>query len=577
MIKFARSLDLNLKKRKIEFLVSLWEYIGLTVASLFIGCAEVASPPGGPPDKTSPFLVGSTPEKGAVNVESGNSITLFFSERIVKPTSGKAVFISPRPEREPKLKWKPDRIEIILPDSFGVNETYIVSLSSSLTDLRGNKLDSAAIIAFSTGAFLDSGRVAGHVLSDNHPAGGLMVGLYDVAVFEDSTALFDSLYPGYICQTNTEGYFTFEYLPEKEYRLVAFNDKNRDERFNPRRESFALPDRPIIVGGNMPLDALQLFLTAQDTVRAEILSVLYTADRLLKIRLSRAIPLDLLRQSPSNLLLKSQDDTLQVFPARSFLESDQDEASVLNCYLGLLPEGMYSLELTYDVAAPPLQFPNIKIEAAKDENAPTIMRFYPGSTPEFIDRIKMQAVFSEPIDTTKIGTGTFTLRENTTTQVPLTLSWQDAFHLLMQPDKLAEGAAYRLSIIESEIVDLAGNPLGDSLSEYQFSTFDPDSLGSVSGEVVINIPGKESLPVVLSFRQLSSQRTFDVTISGRQFKVDLPGSKYLLSGFIDSDLDEKKGKGSIYPYRLAETSASYPDTIAVRPRFETAEIKFEFK
>jgi hypothetical protein len=59
--------------------------------------------------------------------------------------------------------------------------------------------------------------------------------------------------------------------------------------------------------------------------------------------------------------------------------------------------------------------------------------------------------------------------------------------------------------------------------------------------------------------------------------VDLPGSKYLLSGFIDSDLDGKKGKGSIDPFRLAETSASYPDTIAVRPRFETAEIKFEFK
>ncbi|MFQ6009066.1 MAG: Ig-like domain-containing protein [Candidatus Zixiibacteriota bacterium] len=565
------------KNGKCEVLVSLWKYAYFTSASLLIGCAEVAPPPGGSPDKTSPFLIASVPENGSVNVKPGNSITLFFSERIVRPTSGKAVFISPRPLQEPKLKWKSNRIEIILPDSFRTNQTYIVSLSSSLADLRGNKLDSASIIAFSTGAFIDSGCVAGHVFSDNRPAGGLMVGMYDLAVFEDSTVLFDSLYPGYISQTNTEGYFTFEYLPQREYRLVAFNDKNRDERFNPWREPFALPDRPIIVGGDMPLDDLQLFLTEQDTVRAEILSVLYTADRLLKIRLSRAIPLDLLRRSPSNLLLKSQDDTLQVYPAKSFLESDQDKVSVLNCYLGLLSEGMYDLELTYDVAVPPLRFLDIKIEAAKDENVPTIMRFYPGPIAEFIDRIKIQAVFSEPIDKAKIGTETFILLENRTTQVPLTLSWEDDFHLLLLPSKLIEGTVYRLSVNESEIVDLAGNPLGDSLSEYQFSTFDPDSLGSASGEVVVNIPGKENSTVILSFRRVGRQRIFDVAILGRQFKVDLPGGKYLLSGFIDSDLDEKRGKGSIYPFRLAETSASFPDTIAVRPRFETTGIRFEFK
>jgi hypothetical protein len=59
--------------------------------------------------------------------------------------------------------------------------------------------------------------------------------------------------------------------------------------------------------------------------------------------------------------------------------------------------------------------------------------------------------------------------------------------------------------------------------------------------------------------------------------VDLPGGKYLMSGFIDSDLDGERDNGSIHPFRLAETAASYPDTISVRPRFETTGITFEFR
>ena len=99
----------------------------------------------------------------------------------------------------------------------------------------------------------------------------------------------------------------------------------------------------------------------------------------------------------------------------------------------------------------------------------------------------------------------------------------------------------------------------------------------MSGEVVVEIAGQRDSPAVLSFKKIGGKQVFDLLVPGRKFKIDVPAGKYLLSGFVDFDLDGQKGNGSIYPFRLAETSASYADTIAVRARFETAGIRFEFK
>jgi hypothetical protein len=66
-------------------------------------------------------------------------------------------------------------------------------------------------------------------------------------------------------------------------------------------------------------------------------------------------------------------------------------------------------------------------------------------------------------------------------------------------------------------------------------------------------------------------------LSGRDFKIDVPAGKYLVSGFLDTDGDGRRGLGSAVPYRFSETVLVYTDTIAVRARFETAGVQLEFK
>ncbi len=195
--------------------VALFSIVTISLTCLLWGCAEVAAPPGGEVDKAGPYLLGSEPPNGKVGTEPGNTITLFFSEHIVEPTTDQSVFISPYQEDEPKIKWKSNRVIITLTDSFRVDQTYIVSLTSDIRDLRGNSLDSTANIAFTTGTVIDSGRIAGHVFSGEKPQGGVLIGLYDATSLDDSTT-YDSLYPAYMTQSGSSGMFRLDYLPDEE-------------------------------------------------------------------------------------------------------------------------------------------------------------------------------------------------------------------------------------------------------------------------------------------------------------------------------------------------------------------------
>lgn len=547
-----------------------------TLLVLTLGCAEVVAPPGGEIDKTGPYLVGSEPPSGAVNVAPGDRITLYFSESIQKPTTGEAMFISPRPAVDPRIKWGRDRVTVILPDSFAPDQTYTVSAGVAVKDLRGNQLDSTLTVAFSTGPVLAEGRTGGMVVDRaGKPVNGLMVALYQPMVFGIDRPL-DSTAARYVTQTNAEGSFSIGYLPKETFHLVAFNDRVPNGRFNPGREPFALPDRYITIGGEAPLEELMLTLKEQDTVPPEILSAAYAPDRMLRLRLSKPIDPQPLFKNPRWCLLTSADSAL-VRAAEAVLESSDEPLAVLNFYPGELPAGDYSLLLTYDEARAPLAFETIKATALKDENPPQLARFFPDDIPRFVNEIEIELTFTEPLDTTLITAETFLFWKQPDVPVGLTPSWRDPLRLLLNPDTLEAGGRYRLDITEFELADRAGNRLGDSLGTRSFHVIDTDSLGSIAGATVVAIEGKGSDPIVLKFEGIGGKRSFDLATMPGDFRVELPAGKYLLSGFVDSNGDGKKGNGSVTPYMLAETMAVFPDTIAVRARFETAGIQVEFR
>lgn len=534
------------------------------------------SPPGGEEDKKAPYLVSSLPANGAVNVTPGNRIELYFSEAIVKPGIDNPIYFSPRLKEKPKIKWKSNRVIIELEENFRPDETYIISVQPNLSDLRNNRLDSAITIAFSTGDSIDSGRVAGFVYNNGKPQSNALLALYDLAKYSDSIP-YDSAYPDYLNVSSRLGYFSFQYLPPREYRLLAFNDKNKDERFNPFFEEFALPDRPIKLDGEVALDNILMTMTMLDTSHVNILSAVLNPDNLLKVRLTRSIPLFYLRLNPSHIVLFPAGDTASAIYATSFLENNHDESSLLNVYFKSITSGNYMLKIIYEKDKPEVVFKNIELAVKEDKTPPAVLEFKPSAQPVFLSEAEIKMGFSEPLDTTVFTDHTFFLWEDDTLNITVEKKWLDPFHLLFIPVNLKPGSKYRLDITEFDVLDLVGNPMGDSLLSYNFSILNIDSLGAISGDILISLPGLSGNPIVLTFDEQSRKQSFTTTVTGNHFKIDIPAGKYLLSGYIDVDLNEKLSLGVLYPYQPAETMAFYPDTIRVRPRFETSEITFEFK
>lgn len=548
---------------------------GAALYLILSSCAEIRPPSGGQPDKTPPKMVASIPASGETGVSGDAKIKIKFSESVQGGT-GTQVFISPKPAKKPKVKWHGRELSVGLPEPLAPNQTYVIQVSATTADLRGNKLDSAVIIAFSTGTIIDSGVISGTITQNGSPAANVSVALYELSR-DTATILYDSVNADYMTAANQKGSFEFRFLPSRSFQLVAFSDKNRNEMFNPKAEPFGIPDRPINLGDSLDLTHLSMELVSVDTTTPQILSALYTQNRVVRARLTKDIPLAYLKTHLDAVLLIDSAAGDTRYHALDFAENLDSVAANLTLLFGDVAEGFYQLKLSYDSLKPALVSPKIAAKIGTDKEAPTVLSWRPGEKALFVPAIKIGFGFSEPIDSIGPVAGTTRLIENDKDTIAHTTTWADPFHLSILPEKLIPGAKYRLDLFGAGIRDRAGNMLADSLTSYRFSTLSEDSLGSVSGSIVVDIPGRGNDPVVLLMQDIKRKSKYRWSVASRQFQFDLPAGKYLLSGFVDSDRDGLRSTGSLSPFRTSETFSTYPDTISVRARFETAAIEFQLK
>ena len=540
--------------------------------SLVIGCAEVSAPPGGEVDRQAPRVIKTYPVTGSTGVAPSNEIIFWFSEGVTPPRAEKAVFITPRPKFEPKLNWKTDRLTIALSDPFEPNQTYVVTLSANIKDWRNNRMDSSVTLAFSTGEIIDSGSVGGVVFHNENPRRGLLVGLYESNDSGESIN-FDSVYASYLTSTAKDGSFRFRYLPNRHFQLVAFEDINRNELFNPEREPYGLPDREIDFGTGQPLDNLFLELIEDISDSVAIIAASKTSDGLIKVRLNKAVQ----TSGVDALSLTSSVDST-IITSGSFMESSLELSAVYTFFVNDVDTGNYDLMLIFNNQSDTVSYKGLHISATDDKSAPSLFSFEPEDKVHFLKDLAISATFSEPIDRSKLTNQTFLLINSDGSLTSLNYEWVNDFALKLIPDvSLSEGESYRLLIAEFELSDLAGNLLGDSITEKKFRLIDKDSLGSVSGSVVSNLAKIDSGSLRISFKKLKGKQSYQLRLLNKTFKIELPAGKYLLSGYIDEDYSCGRSKGSLSPYTLAETYFKYDDTISVRARFETAGIELKVK
>lgn len=226
---------------------------------LAVGCARMAPPPGGPPDRSPPQLVATFPESVVVLEGFDDWVRLEFNEVIDEggqPNFGlgtgeleRLVLLSPD-TLVPRIRWRRNAIEIRPRNGWQPNTTYRIEMAPGLRDLRGNVLTTGAKVTFATGGELPTTMVSGRAVD------WVARRFISEALVEAITA--DSLV--YRTLADSSGTFTLGPLPAGELLIRVTRDENRNRRLDGRDPWDTVR---IAVGGG---DVGEVWVFARDTL-----------------------------------------------------------------------------------------------------------------------------------------------------------------------------------------------------------------------------------------------------------------------------------------------------------------------
>lgn len=206
----------------------------LIIASIYIySCANQGTPTGGPRDTIPPLLIETIPTNKSLNFK-GKEFQFIFDERINADKLKSQLLITPHIENKFNVKVRKNELTLAFEESFNDSTTYTLNFSDGVVDVTEKNPAVNLSFAFSTTDYIDSIYVNGKItdLYNNEDKEGYIVGLYQLT---DSIDLLKDK-PRYFAKTNKQGQFLIENIKNDYYKILTFNDVNKNLIFNPDSE-----------------------------------------------------------------------------------------------------------------------------------------------------------------------------------------------------------------------------------------------------------------------------------------------------------------------------------------------------
>lgn len=225
---------------------------------LLISCANQGTLVGGPKDETPPVLLGSFPQMGSTNFNS-NRFVLEFDENIQVKNLNQNLLVSPFLQERPKVKVRPQSIEVEFEEELQPNTTYTFNFGNAIQDLNENNELAGFTYVFSTGDEIDQATFSGTAIdaaTGVSPNEGFWALLYD----SDVDSLFTTTPPRYATPIREDGTYQFQNLKEGSYQLFALKDNNSNYYYDLPNEQIAFISEMVTVGDSLAVtEQLQLF------------------------------------------------------------------------------------------------------------------------------------------------------------------------------------------------------------------------------------------------------------------------------------------------------------------------------
>ena len=197
-------------------------------------CANPKAPRGGPKDTIPPILLNTIPPYGQLNFQ-GNEITLIFNERITAQKLASNLIITPNLNLKYKTIVKKNSITLKFEEDFPDSTTITLNFFDGITDVTEKNPVNNLTYVFSKGNYLDSLEVNGDIyqLMTSMPSENYLVGLYP---YSDTLNIL-STKPTYFTTTDKDGKFSIKNIKDGKYKLLSFEDQNRNLQLEPASES----------------------------------------------------------------------------------------------------------------------------------------------------------------------------------------------------------------------------------------------------------------------------------------------------------------------------------------------------
>ncbi|UII33920.1 Ig-like domain-containing protein [Fulvivirga ulvae] len=220
----------------------------LLSVALFSACANQSAPTGGEKDEVPPVLVSSIPAQGELNFK-GKEIVLTFDELIKTDNPKEQFLITPRIKDEYEIKYRKNKVIIEFEKPLQDSTTYSINFREGIKDLtEGNPADTLKL-AFSTGSYLDSLSLSGHVydLMTNTNAKDVTIAIYEA---NDTLDVFNSP-PVYYTKTDAAGLYNIDNLKNASYKIYAFEDKNKNLTLESKSEKHGFISETVKLDSNI--------------------------------------------------------------------------------------------------------------------------------------------------------------------------------------------------------------------------------------------------------------------------------------------------------------------------------------
>ena len=547
----------------------------LSLVLIIAGCANPVPPSGGPRDTTPPSIAQSRPENGAVNVDR-QSVSIVFSEYVERTAFVEALSVTPRFEEPLEFDWGGREVTVSFPEPLRENTTYILTLDTNLSDVRGVSVDAPLQVAFSTGPTINQGQLAGVVrtASTGQTAEGIDVYAYLLPDTAETAAL-DSFppRPAYRTQTSNEGRFQFDYLREQDYYVIALRDNNRDRRPNPD-EPFAPPPRPALRADSSGTEPDNPWImTALDTIPPQVIRPRSLSEQRLRLQLSEPVRLldrtaarwslrDSARQESVdiNAIYQTSDEPNAVFVQTAPQRPAPHQLFISNGALAdttgnALPSDTVRFTAVETADTLSTRFLTF-LPANLEPDTLGIYTLWPSEQPGF----RLNA----PLDSAQRQTA-LAVTDTAGQSRPFSVQSRDGTTLRIQFDPpLQPEATARLGLRPGAITNL------DSLTTRTYRRISNRQLGTLSG--FVSTSDSIAAPIVVEVYRTGAgrfevqQTTADTT--GQFSFPNLPEGTFRFRAFLDRNGNGQWDGGQLMPYRAPEPLTWSAGTLDNRPRWD---------